>query len=144
MAQRATAAAWLAHIAQGRRTKIFDIRPAEPELTELLSDEKLAPQALEVLGEIPTRTCQQTIADLVLNTQADVDLRRLAAIKLAFHIQRFGLVVPKSTIDGLHKVWQNVREVADLRTAVGGVIGSLKPDAELAGKRLKQQPIGRP
>ena len=143
-AQRETAAAWLAHIAQGRRTKIFDIKPAEPELTDLLEDEKLAPLALEALGETPTRTSQQTIAVLVLNSQADVDLRRLAATKLAFHIQRFGLVLSHGTIDGLHKVWQNDREAAELRTAVGSVIGSLKPDAELAGKRLKQQPIRQP
>ncbi len=143
-AQREAAAAWLAHIAQGRRMKVFDIRPAEPELTDLLEDEKLAPLGLEALGEIPSRTSQQTIAELVLNIQADGDLRRMAAIKLAFHIQRFGLVLAQGTIDGLHKVWQNGREPAELRTALGSVIGSLKPDATLAGKRLKQQPVRVP
>ena len=143
-AQREAAAGWLAHIAQGRRTKIFDIKPAESELTDLLEDEKLAPLGLTALGEIPTRSCQQIIAELVLNTQADGDLRRMAAIKLAFHIQRFGLVLNQATIDGLHKVWQNAREGADLRTAVGGVIGSLKPDATLAGKRLKELPVRQP
>ena len=143
-AQRETAAAWLAHIAQGRRMKVFDITSAEPELTDLLEDEKLAPLGLEALGEIPTRSSQRTIADLVLNTQADLDLRRTAASKLAFHIQRFGLVLAQDAIDGLHKVWQNGREDAELRTAVGSVIGSLKPDAELAGKRLKQQQLRTP
>jgi hypothetical protein len=68
----------------------------------------------------------------------------MAAVKLAFHIQRFGLVLNQATIDGLHKVWQDGRTDRDLRTAVGGVIGSLKPDAELAGKRLKQQPVRIP
>ena len=66
----------------------------------------------------------------------------MAAIKLAF--QRFGLVLNQGTIDNVHKVWQNDREGAELRTAVGSVIGSLKPDATLAGKRLKQQPIRTP
>lgn len=143
-AQRENAAAWLAHIAQGRRTKVFDIKPAEPELTDLLEDEKLAPLGLESLGEIPTRTSQQSLAELVLNTQVDVELRRLAANKLAFHIQRFGLVLKQEMLDGLHKVWQDARQSADLRTAVGSVIGSLKPDAALAGKRLKQQPVRAP
>ncbi len=134
----------MAHIAQGRRTKVFDIKPAEPELTDILEDEKLAPLGLEALGEIPRRTCQQTIAELVLNTQADLDLRRLAAIKLAYHIQRFGLLLKQEQLDGLHKVWQDGRQNADLRTALGSVIGSLKPDAVLAGKRLKQQPVKAP
>ena len=143
-AQREAAAAWFAHIAQGRRTKVFDIKGAEPELADLLQDEKLAPLGLEALGEIPTRTSQQSIADLVLNTEADIDLRRMAAVKLAFHIQRFGLVLNQMTLDGLHKVWQDAREPPELRTAIGGVIGSLKPDATLAGKRLKAQPVRIP
>lgn len=138
-AQRAAAAAWLAHIAQGRRTRIFDIRPAEPELVNLLNDEDLAPHALECLGEIATRTSQQRLAVVALDSQAPLDLRRSAAYKLAFHIQRFGLTLTKDEIAGLHKVWEAGREPAELRTAVGSVIGSLKPDATLAGKRLQQQ-----
>ncbi len=138
-AQRAAAAAWFAHIAQGRRTRIFDITVAEPELVNILEDEELAAYGLDALGEIPTRTSQQRMADVVLDIQAPLDLRRTAAYKLAFHLQRFGLMLSKSAIDGLHKVWEGSREPAELRTAVGSVIGSFKPDATLAGKRLKQQ-----
>jgi len=141
--QRAAAAAWFAHIAQGRRTKVFDINPAQAELIDTLEDEQLAPLALEALGEIASRASQQRIADLVLNGQAAVELRRAAAYKLTFHLQRFGLLLSKPSIEALHKVWNSVREPAELRTAVGSVIGSLKPDTELAGKRLLQQ-SGRP
>jgi HEAT repeat protein len=141
--QRATAVAWLAHIAQGRRTKVFDINLAEPELLGALKDEKLAPLALEALGEIASRASQQGIVDLLLDGQSEADLRRAAAFKLAWHIQRFGLLLSKPALEGLHRVWGNPRESAELRTAVGGVIGSLKPDTELAGKRLLQQ-SGRP
>jgi CheY-like chemotaxis protein len=141
VAQRAAAAEWLAHIAQGRRTKVFDIRPAEPELVNLLDDAALAGYALECLGEIPSVTCQERLTAVVLDVQAPLDLRRSAAFKLAFHIQRFGLLIPTSSVEDLHKVWEGNREPAELRTAVGGVIGSLKPDAILAGKRLKQQSV---
>jgi hypothetical protein len=141
-AQRGEAAAWLAHIAQGRRMKVFDITSAEPVLVSALDDEKIAPAALEALGEIATRSSQQRIGDLVLNRDADLDLRRAAALKLAYHIQRFGLLLTRSAIDQLHKTWENPREAPDLRTAVGSVIGSLKPDAILAGKRLKAQSSG--
>jgi hypothetical protein len=112
-------------------------------LIDTVEDEKLAPLALEALGEIASRASQQRIADLVLDGQASVELRRAAAFKLAYHLQRFGLLLSKPSIEGLHKVWNSAREPAELRTAVGGVIGSLKPDTELAGKRLLQQ-SGRP
>ncbi|MGE5195055.1 MAG: hypothetical protein ACM3U2_21385 [Deltaproteobacteria bacterium] len=143
-AQRSEAAAWLAHIAQGRRTRIFDITSAEPELSEALDDDRLAPPALEALGEIATRSAQERLSDLVVNIRADVELRRTAALKLAFHIQRFGLLLPKSALGQLHNTWESAREPAELRTAVAGVIGSLKPDAVLAGKRLKTQASGTP
>lgn len=139
IANRADAVAWLAHIAEGRRTRIFDISSAETELTETLDDARLAPLALEALAEIASRTSQQRIAQLVLDRQADHDLRRTAALKLAFHIQRFGLLLKQPAIDGLHKLWQDDHQSPDLRTAVGSVIGSLKPDAALAGERMKAQ-----
>jgi hypothetical protein len=140
-ANRAAAAEWLAHIAQGRRTRIFDISGAEPELTETLDDPRLAPFALEALAEIGSRTSQERIARLALDRQADLDLRRTAALKLAFHIQRFGLLLSQAALDGLHTLWQDEHAAPELRTAVGSVIGSLKPDATLAGERLKTRAV---
>src|SRR5262249_41956200 len=130
---------WLAHIAAGRRTKVFEISSAAPELIEALDDANLAPAALEALGEIPSDAAQKRVADMVADPHAGTELRRAAALKLPFHIQRFGLLLPKESLDALHHVWENSREPGELRTAVGGVIGSLKPDAVLAGKRLKSQ-----
>jgi len=86
-----------------------------------------------------SRSAQQRIAELAMDAQFGLDIRRTAAQKLAFHIQRFGLLLKQPAIDRLHKVWQSERENPELRTALGGVIGSLKPDAILAGKRLKSQ-----
>ncbi|MBI3865879.1 MAG: HEAT repeat domain-containing protein [Planctomycetia bacterium] len=138
-AQRTAAAAWFAHLAQGRRLKVFDITTAEPELANILDDDEVSSYGLEALGEIATQTSQRRIAGVVLDPQARLDLRRTAAAKLAFHVQRFGLMLSKSDVEALRAVWESAREPAELRTAVGGVIGSLKPDAALAGKRLKQQ-----
>src|SRR5579872_4568169 len=101
--QRSDAVAWLAHIAEGRRTKIYDISGAESELTEMLDDEKLAAPALEALGEIASRSSQNRIAELVLDPRADLELRKTAALKLAFHIQRFGLLLPQGLIARLHQ-----------------------------------------
>ncbi|MFN0051893.1 MAG: HEAT repeat domain-containing protein [Planctomycetales bacterium] len=140
-AQRSTlrkdAVWWLAHIASGRRTRVFDISPAEQELTEALSDPQLAAHALDALGEIASRRVQQQMAQIVLNPQGNAELRRAAALRVAFHIQRFGLLLDRETIDSLHQAWNDNQQTAEIRTALGSVIGSLKPDAALVGKRLQ-------
>lgn len=136
-AQRAAAVAWLAHIAAGRRMKIFDITSAEEPLSEALRDPKTAADALQAIGEIATKSSQQRMADSVLDNNNDASLREAAALKLAFHIQRFGLLLGKQPIDALHKAWEDANEPPPVRTAVGSVIGSLKPNAALVGKRLQ-------
>jgi hypothetical protein len=137
--QRAAAVQWLAHIAQGRRTKIFDISGAEESLGEALLDPQLAPAALEALSELASQEAQVRMAQLALDRQAAPELRSDAALTLAFHLQRFGLLLPRSTIDSLHKGWRSDDTPAAVRTALGSVIGSLEPDAALVGKRLRRE-----
>lgn len=134
---RREAIGWLAHIASGGRTKVFDISNAEQVLVDSLADAKLAPVALEALSEVPTQSVQRRMAELALDVQASVENRQAAALRLAFHIQRFGLLLSKSSIDALHVAWNDEKLPADLRTALGSVIGSLKPDSTLVGKRLQ-------
>jgi CheY-like chemotaxis protein len=137
---REAAVAWLAHIVEGRRNKVFDIADAQAVLIDALSDPKLAPAALEALGEIPSQSVQRRLADLVLDPRAENDLRRAGALKLAFHLQRFGLLLSSESIAALHAAWKDARQSDELRTALGSVIGSLKPDDALVGKRLQSFP----
>jgi hypothetical protein len=137
---RREAIGWLAHIASGRRTRVFDISNAEQVLVDSLADAKLAPVALEALSEVPTQSVQRRMAELALDVQAPVEVRQGAALRLAFHIQRFGLLLAKSSIDAIHVAWKDEKLPAELRTALGGVIGSLKPDSTLVGKRLQAFP----
>lgn len=137
---REAAVGWLAHIAEGRRNKVFDIAGTQSVLIDVLSDPQLAPAALEALGEIPSEAVQRRIADLVLDPRAEPSLRQAGALKLAFHLQRFGLLLSKETIVALHQAWKDEQQPAEIRTALGGVIGSLKPDDALVGKRLQAFP----
>lgn len=137
VAQRAAAVDWLAHIAGGRRTRIFDIAPAAENLGLALDDSLLSASAVQALGEISSATSQRRLATLVLDASAIVRLRETAAIKLAFHIQRFGLLLERTQIDGLHQAAGAANIEPELHTALLGVIGSLKPDASLVGKRLQ-------
>jgi hypothetical protein len=141
VALRRGAVAWFAHIATGRRTGVFDITSAQGVLIDALADPALAAIALEALGEIPTPAVQRRIAETVLDSQAALEVRQTAASKLAFHMQRFGLLLSRESIAELHRVWSDEQQPAPLRTALGGVIGSLKPDATLVGKRLQAFPV---
>jgi hypothetical protein len=142
--QRATlrkeAIDWLAHIAGGRRTKIFDITGTANVLMDALVDPQVARPALDTLAEIPTQSVQRRIAELVLDKQAAIELRQVAALRLTFHLQRFGLLLSKESIDSIHRLWNDPGQPADFRTALGGMIGSLKPDDTLVGKRLQAFP----
>lgn len=143
VALRREAIGWLAHIAAGRRTRIFDLSSAESVLIDALTDVQVAGTALEALSEIPTAAVQQRIAELAFDGSVDAGLRRDAALRLAFHVQRFGLLLPREAIARAHEVWNDTAQPAELRTALGGVIGSLKPDDTLVGKRLQEFPAAQ-
>jgi hypothetical protein len=82
----------------------------------------------------------------VLDTQLPLPARESAAAKLAFHIQRFGLTISKSLVEDLRKAWDDPQTPPGLHTALGSVIGSLKPDAARVGSTLKsfQPPADAP
>ena len=136
MARAAEAAFWLAHIGQGRRTNVFPLHLAREPLFAALQNPSLVENALLALVAIPGRDVQQQMADVVTDDKQPLEARQSAAVHLAFHIQRHGLLVPRETIDALHAAWEGAGEPT-LRTAVATVIGSLRPDAELVGKRLR-------
>jgi CheY-like chemotaxis protein len=133
---REAAIDWLAHIAQGRRTRIFDLSHAEAPLIEALVDPSLAARAIDAVVELASAESQEALFRVAVAQEAAPEVRESAALKLAFHIQRYGLLLKARQLEELHRAWRNEREPAALRTALAGVIGSLKPDAALVGKRL--------
>ena len=128
---------WLAHIATGHRTRLFPLSSVEDVLFEALSDEALAGNTLKALSAIPTRETQVALCDVVLNSNHSVPVRTRAASMLAFHIQRFGLVISDTQVQKLHASMTEVTD-AGFATAMAGVIGSLKPNSELVSERLRQ------
>jgi hypothetical protein len=133
---RAEAAEWLRHIASSGRSHVFPIERAEPRLNELLNDPELITVALDVLAEIASEGSQSSLARVLLDSTADPAHRELAANNLAFHIQRFGLMASTEQVRAVEMAWANEQD-PELRTALGAVVGSLKPDGVLAGERLK-------
>lgn len=139
-AQRMAAAYWLRHIAQGHRSQVFDLRPAETALANAVTEPALAPDALIGLGGVPTASAQERLAAAVTAPGFDLAIRETAALQLAFHIQRFGVLVQNGTLSQLNETFEQATEPA-MQTALASVIGSLKPADESLSRTLREYPL---
>jgi hypothetical protein len=135
----AAAAYWLKHIAQGQRTKIFDLKAAEAPLANSISNPELARDALIALGAVGTPTAQETLADAALGPGFELPVRETAALQLAFHIQRFGRLLQAGQLDAIENAWEAASE-PEMKTALASVIGSLRPTPEAVSRQLQSFP----
>ena len=142
--QQIAASFWLATLASARGTKVFDITPAEKELSSVAESLDAGPNSLIALGGLASRTAQQRLSAVALNAQLDAGLREAAAAQLGYHIQRFGLLLTKDEVAAVHTGWVEAQTPA-IKSALAGVIGTLRPNATLVGERLQQfpTPVGR-
>ena len=138
--QRSAAAYWLATIGSGNLAKVFDVSLAEKELNAAVEDPGIAANALTALAAIGTRSAQRRFSEIALNTQAIEPVRETAANQLAFHIQRYGLLLSNDDVIELHSGWKSTTSPA-VKSALATVIGSLKPNATIVGERLRQFPV---
>jgi hypothetical protein len=134
--QRNEAMEWLRHLALTNRTRVFPIQRAEKNLLPLISEPDLLDVVVQLLGEIPSEASQRAIATVMLEPTREPGQREAAALKLAFHIQQFGLLLTADQAAAIELAWAEEQD-AELRTAFATVVGSLKPDRVLAGKRLR-------
>lgn len=132
----AAAAYWLRHIAQGRRTNVFDLSPAEDALAAAVDEERVARDALIALGAIGTPSAQQRLADAALAPGYPLEIRETAALQLAFHIQQFGALLRNGNLAAVQDAWESATEPA-LKTALASVIGSLGPTPEAVTRQLE-------
>jgi hypothetical protein len=139
LAQRKAAALWLEHIASGQRTELFDLAPAETVLADNVNDLDVGRSCIIALGSISTPTAQQRLLDTAVGDSIEAGLRISAARQLAFHIQRFGLLVSN---DDLVRVRDHAAATTDPveSTAFTSVMGSLKPDAKTTRELILSYP----
>jgi hypothetical protein len=137
--QRATqmgaATFWFGRIADGRRTNIYDIRPAEAALFQVAVDEEdLAEDAIIALAAISTKSAQDDLKDITVNASLDEIRRNAAATALRGHIYRFGDMLSKNEKAELTSSWKAAKQPA-LATALAAVLGSLKPGQRPGGQK---------
>ena len=92
------------------------------------------------MGAIPTIGSQQQLQATAVSNVFEVKLREGAALQLAFHIQRFGLLLSQKEVLEIERVWKTTVD-PDLATALAAVIGSLKPNSKrVSGILLRTLP----
>lgn len=144
--QTASAAFWLAHIAEGGRKKIFNLPLAEKALLQAVNDPNIGENVLRALGGIASVAAQAQLQESACGAQQPAALREAAAIQLAFHIQRHGLLLTPDQVFAVEKAWKEATE-PEVSTALAAVVGTLKPNSRRVSGRLKEfepMPISPP
>ena len=137
--EKNSAAYWLATIASGNLSRVFDISPAEKELAAAVEDPNVATNALIALAGIGNASTQRRLSDVALNPQLDESVRQTASNQLAYHIQHYGLMLTKDEVTDLHSGWKSTENPV-VKSSLASVIGSLRPNTTLVGERLRQFP----
>jgi len=134
--RRAAAVSWLAFLAEGHRHRLFDLSVVESELHATVSEPGLGSEALFALAAIPSITAQRRLLETALGDSRPDELREIAALHLAHHVQRHGALLRAKQVAELQAGWESAGDPA-LKTALAAVIGSLKPDRVRVGQRLR-------
>jgi len=136
------AAALLAKIA-GRPGSPFerDLARIEPTLTAALANPATSVSATTALGDVALPDAQRGLADTLIDPTKPGPLRLSAASQLAKSVQRFGPLVAAAQETKLLAAFDQETN-PELRTALGTVIGSLRPKAASTGARLRKLETG--
>ncbi len=137
---KSIAAYWLATVASGPASSLFDLPSAEAELLPLVQDDGVALNVLVALGHIGTAKVQTALGEFVLSDRLPPETRGAAAGELVSHIQRYGLLISADEAAALTAGWEQAAD-ADIKAALAAVVGSLKPNAGLVGERLRRLSI---
>lgn len=137
--QRKAAAYWLAFIASGKRSDLYDLKAAEQALIASSSDPEVIENVLLALGGLPSKAAQQTFYTVITSKLQD-SVRVAAATQLNTHIQRYGLLLTNTQIDGLRRL-QTTTTDRQMATALASLFGILKPGAKQIGEKLENLPL---
>ncbi len=131
------AAALLATIAERPNSPFEgDLVQAEPALSIALNVPGTSLPASAALGDVPDQNAQRSLADVLIDPAKPKELRLSAAGQLARSLQRFGPLVAADQEPRLLTAFDSESDPA-LRTALGTVIGALRPKAVRVGERLR-------
>ena len=114
-----------------------DLVNVEPALTLALNSPNTSLPASAALGDVPNPDAQRGLADILIDPAKPAELRASAAAQLSKSVQRFGPLVTSDQETALLEAFDREPDAA-LRTALGTVIGALRPKAAPTGARLRR------
>jgi HEAT repeat protein len=114
-----------------------ELAKIEPTLAAALNTPETSQAASAALGDVALPAAQRGLADVVVDPSKPVPLRLAVAAQLARSVQRFGPLVAADQEKALRDTFDRETDPA-LRTALGAVIGNLRPKAAPTGERLRQ------
>lgn len=130
---------WFAHIASGRRTEIFDLSSAEDALFEATAASEVGINGVIGLGAIATTGAQERLQEIATTVARPPKLREAAALQLALHIQKHGVLIPKEKVVAVKSAADAATE-PDVRKALTAVLGSFKPVPQRVTELLNSIP----
>ncbi len=130
---------WFAHIASGRRTEIFDISSAEDALFESVGAVEVGANGIIGLGAIATPGAQERLQEIATTPTRAPKLREAAALQLALHIQKHGVLISKDKVVAVKSATEAAQE-PDVRKALTAVMGSFKPAPQRVTELLNSIP----
>jgi HEAT repeat protein len=137
------ATSWLASIANGNRTRIFNLDGTESALMAISMDRSVYANALTALAAIPTGAVQRHFEQLAISERLDPAIREAAAGHLVAHIQRHGLLLSAGQVNELESAWRSAQS-PEMATTLAAVVGSLKPNARRVSDRFQSAPTPAP
>jgi hypothetical protein len=106
---------------------------------EASEDPALADNALIALAGMPGSFAQEHLKVVALSPHKPLDIREEASLHLAYHIQRFGLLLSRQDVADIKREWKAAKNPA-LATALAAIVGSLKPSARRVSDRMQVFP----
>ncbi|MCA8997239.1 MAG: HEAT repeat domain-containing protein [Planctomycetaceae bacterium] len=134
------AAFWLRRIATSQVPGVFDLAGAEESLAAAINRPEVAADALIALGGVGRPSVQELYARMATAPAASSQFRELAALQLAYHIQRYGKLIHQDDADALRATFAAESDPA-VRTAIGSVVGAMKPDYQIVRERMLAVPL---
>lgn len=130
---------WFAHIANGRRTNVFDISSAEEALFEATNFATVGANAVIGLGAIATPSAQERLQEIAIAEARTPDIREAAALALASHVQNHGVLIGKEKVLALKQSFEQAKD-RNVRQALASVMGALRPEPPRVLELLQSLP----
>ena len=126
----------LVYLADGRRSSVFDLRPAEAGLHAAIQVPELSNGAVYALAAIATTTAQDRLSSTLLQPDLAAGTRERSAALLAFHIQKHGVLLNKARVEQLRTAHAE-ESLPGVKSSLAAVLGALGPSASRIGRSLR-------